>query len=63
MSTQQQRLTQAPVAPPPPPAQRRNSVPYEPNLTRPPVPPQSNNGKILKQKMSFIVRLFFVFRR
>jgi hypothetical protein len=34
---------------------------------RPPVPSQSNNGKIssynLKQKMSFIVRLFFVFRR
>ena len=47
MSTQQQRLTQGP----PPPAAttsdyRRNSVPYEPVLARPPVQSHSNHGKI-----------------
>lgn len=48
MSTQQQRLTQRQQPPPPAntSAYRRNSVPYDPALTRPPVQSHSNHGKI-----------------
>jgi hypothetical protein len=48
MSAQQQRLPQAPPESPAP-VYRRNSVPYEPNLTRPPGQSQSNYGRICIQ--------------
>ncbi len=49
LSTQQQRL---PQPAPPVPVYRRNSVPYEPNLTRPPGQSQSNFGRNLYSNLN-----------
>lgn len=50
MTTQQQYVPQPPSLPAP--MYRRNSVPYESNFTRPPVPSQSNYGRIFERYLS-----------
>lgn len=63
MSAQhQQQLSQTQL--PPAPVYRRNSVPYEPNLTRPPAQSQSNHGKILlltKDALHSLIFHYFLF--